>query len=59
MMVLFEETAQGTRYMAADDDGGEDYNSRIQIKLFSGGTYISRIRLYYQHGTAESVMMLW
>ncbi len=59
VMVLFEETAQGTRYMAGDDDGGEDYNARIQTKLFSGGTYILRIRLYYQHRTAESAVMLW
>jgi hypothetical protein len=54
-MVLFEDINGEPRYLAGDDDSGEDRNAQIVHKLFKGRTYIVRLRLYYpgQSGTTS------
>ena len=47
LLVLFEDINGEPRYLAADDDSGEDRNARINYKLFAGRSYIVRLRLYY------------
>lgn len=55
LLALFEDQAGEPRYLAADDDSGEDRNAQITYKLFKGRTYIVRLRLYYpgQSGTTS------
>jgi hypothetical protein len=55
LMVLFEDINGEPRYLAGDDDSGEDRNAQIVHKLFKGRTYIVRLRLYYpgQSGTTS------
>jgi hypothetical protein len=55
LLVLFEEIAGQPRYLAADDDSGENRNASITYKLFTGRTYHVRLRLYYpgQSGTTS------
>jgi hypothetical protein len=55
ILVLFEEVAGEPRYLAADDDSGEDRNASITYKLLKGRTYHVRLRLYYpgQSGTTS------
>ena len=47
LLVLFEDINGEPRFLAGDDDSGEDRNARIAYKLFSGRSYIVRLRLYY------------
>jgi len=47
ILVLFEEIDGEPRYLAADDDSGEDRNANITYKLIKGRTYHVRLRLYY------------
>ena len=36
VMVLFEDENGELRYLAGDDDSGEDYNAHLQVKLLKG-----------------------
>lgn len=47
LLTLFEEIGGEPRYLAADDDSGEDRNASISYKLFAGRTYHARLRLYW------------
>jgi hypothetical protein len=47
LLVLFEDINGVPRYLAGDDDSGEDRNAQITYKLFQGRKYIVRLRLYY------------
>jgi hypothetical protein len=47
LLVLFEDIGGEPRYLAGDDDSGEDRNARLSYKLFKGRSYIARLRLYY------------
>jgi hypothetical protein len=47
LLTLFEEIDGEPRFLAGDDDSGEDRNARITYKLFKGRGYIVRLRLYY------------
>jgi hypothetical protein len=55
LLVLFEDVNGTPRYLAGDDDSGEDRNASIAYKLFKGRNYIVRLRLYYpgQSGTTS------
>jgi hypothetical protein len=55
LLALFEEIDGTPRYLAADDDSGEDRNASLTHKLFAGRTYHVRLRLYYagQSGTTS------
>jgi hypothetical protein len=57
ILVLFEDVAGEPRYLAADDDSGEDRNAFIVYKLFKGRKYHLRLRLFYpgQSGTTSVV----
>jgi hypothetical protein len=43
--VLFEQVNGELRYLAGDDDGGEDRNAHLNLKLFQGREYVLRVRL--------------
>jgi hypothetical protein len=47
LLGLFEEINGQPRYLAADDDSGEDRNASITYKCFAGRKYHVRLRLYY------------
>ncbi|MEV4343223.1 M12 family metallopeptidase [Actinoplanes sp. NPDC049596] len=59
VLVLFEEVDGELRYLAGDDDSGEDRNALITVKLFSGRRYVVRVRLYYSWASGESAVMHW
>ena len=48
----------GPRYLAGDDDSGEDRNASVTYKLFKGRTYTVRLRLYYPGQTGTTSLML-
>lgn len=59
VVVLFEQQDSESRYLAGDDDGGKEYNAKLEYKLLKGRTYILRVRLYFASGTGETAVMMW
>ena len=57
LLALFEDINGAPRYLAGDDDSGEDRNAKITYKLFQGRTYIARLRLYYPGQTGKVTLM--
>ncbi|MEU4195545.1 matrixin family metalloprotease [Kribbella sp. NPDC026611] len=59
VMVLFEDVGGELRYVAGDDDSGEDRNSHLTAKLFQDRRYVLRIRLYYAWSSGQTAVMYW
>ena len=59
VMVLFERADGQLRYLAGDDDSGEDRNATFRLKLFQGREYVVRVRLYFSQGSGETAVMMW
>ncbi|MFI5912256.1 M12 family metallopeptidase [Dactylosporangium sp. NPDC051541] len=59
VVVLFEDIAGDLRQVAGDDDGGQDRNARIAVKLFQGRRYIVRVRLYSAWASGTVALMYW
>jgi len=59
VMVLFERVEGKLRYLAGDDDGGEDRNAQLNLKLFKGREYVLRVRLYWVGMSGETAVMYW
>jgi hypothetical protein len=57
LLVLFEEVGGEPRFLAGDDDSGEERNARITYKLFAGRKYIVRLRLYYPGETGQTSLV--
>ena len=59
VIVLFEDVRGELRYVAGDDDSGEDRNALLRVKLFRGRTYVLRVRLYSAWESGETAVMHW
>ena len=57
VLVLFEQTSAGLKYLAGDDDSGTDRNAQITVKLLQGRTYVARLRLYYAGASGATAIM--
>lgn len=57
--VLFERDGTREVYVTADDDSGEERNAYIRRRLYSGRTYVLRLRLYYAAASGETATMWW
>jgi len=57
LLVLFEVINGEPRFLAGDDDSGEDRNASISYKLFSGRSYIARLRLYYPGQSGKTSLL--
>jgi hypothetical protein len=57
LLVLFEDISGEPRFLAGDDDSGEDRNASIAYKLFQGRSYIVRLRLYYPGQSGKVSLM--
>lgn len=57
VLALFEDIDGQPRYLAADDDSGEERNAAIEHKLFSGRKYIARLRLAYPGQSGKTMLM--
>ncbi len=57
LLVLFEDINGEPRFLAGDDDSGEDRNATISYKLFMGRSYIVRLRLYYPGQSGKTSLM--
>ena len=52
-LVLFGVIDGTPRYLAGDDDSGEDRHASLQYKLFEGRSYIARLRLNHPGPTGK------
>ncbi len=60
VIVLFEKDGDELRFVSGNDDiTSSDRNSFLNEKLFSGKSYILRIRLYYADRAGETAVMMW
>ena len=59
VLVLFERVDGELRYVAGDDDSGEDRNALLRVKLFRGREYVLRLRLYSAWESGETAVMHW
>ncbi len=57
LLVLFEDMQGEPKFLAGDDDSGEDRNASITYKLFKGRRYIARLRLYYPGKSGKTSLM--
>jgi hypothetical protein len=57
LLALFEVIDGEPRFLAGDDDSGEDRNASIGYKLFKGRNYIARLRLYYPGQSGKTSLM--
>jgi hypothetical protein len=57
--ILFENVDGKLRYLAGDDDGGEERNARIGAKLFKGREYVLRVRLNWVGQSDGVAVMYW
>ncbi|MEH0548519.1 matrixin family metalloprotease [Streptomyces sp. B21-105] len=58
-LVLFEERDGEPRYLTAENDSGQDRNSRIGVRLVKGRRYVARVRLYSAWGGGGAALMYW
>jgi hypothetical protein len=54
---LFEDIDGEPRFLAGDDDSGEERNAKIAYKLFKDRTYTVRLRLYYPGQSGKTSIM--
>ena len=59
VMILFEQTDGGPRYVDGDDDSGTVLNARIEARLIQDRQYIVRIRLYHSQQAGGGALMMW
>jgi hypothetical protein len=56
-LVLFEDINGSPRYLAGDDDSGDDRNAAIDYKLFAGRNYVARLRLNHPGPSGKVSLM--
>jgi hypothetical protein len=59
VLVLFEDVGGDLRYLAGDDDSGEERNARIEHKLFQGRDYVLRVRVNWAGQSDGVAVMYW
>jgi hypothetical protein len=59
VIALFEDVDGELRFVAGDDDSGEDRNAHLEVKLFKSKRYVLRIRLYSSFATGQTAVMYW
>ena len=57
LLTLFEDIKSKPRFLAGDDDSGEDRNASVTYKLFKERRYIVRLRLYYPGQSGKTSVM--
>lgn len=59
VLVLFEDVDGKLRFVAGDDDSGEERNAQIEAKLFQGRRYVLRIRVNWIGQAGQAAVMYW
>lgn len=59
VLVLFEVTPAGNVQLGGDDDGGEDRNALVTMRLSAGRSYQVGVRLFHADLPDETSVMVW
>jgi hypothetical protein len=59
VIVLYEQVNGELKYRGGDDDGGEDRNALLKLRMSRNSTYVLRVRLYYAAYAGETAVMWW
>jgi hypothetical protein len=59
LMLLYEKTADGERYLAGHDDTGKDGNAAFTARLEEGKSYVLRVKVHYVAKSDELSLMMW
>ena len=59
VIVLFEDVGGELKYRGGDDDGGEDRNAYLKLRMSRGKKYVLRVRLYYADHAGETAVLWW
>jgi hypothetical protein len=59
VVVVFEQTTKGPKYLKGVDDSGEDMNGEIRMRLEKGKSYSVQVRLLYKDPTSQLAIMVW
>ncbi|MDP2367367.1 M12 family metallopeptidase [Rhodoferax sp.] len=59
VIVLFEDVGGELKYRGGDDDGGEDRNAYLKLRMSRGKKYVLRLRLYYADHAGETAVIWW
>ncbi len=59
VIVLFEDVDGELKYRGGDDDGGEDRNAHLKLRMSRGRQYVLRLRLYYADHAGETAVLWW
>ena len=46
------------RFLAGDDDSGQEFNSKITLRLAKGTDYLIRLRLFFSWDDGPSAIMI-
>jgi hypothetical protein len=57
LLTLFEQVDGEPRFIAGDDDSGEERNASLAYKLFKGRSYVVRLRLYHPGQSGKTSLM--
>jgi len=58
-LLLFEDINGSPRYLAGDDDSGDERNAAINYKLFAGRNYVARLRLNHPGPSGKVSLMYY
>lgn len=59
ILVLFEDDGGNLRHCTADDDSGDDRNASLSVKLFTGRSYVLRVRMNYTDSSEPPTLLMW
>lgn len=57
--VIFESVDGELRFLAGDDDGGEERNARLTQRLIQGREYVLRVRMVWTGAPGQAAVMYW
>ena len=58
VLTVFESGEGNERFLAGDDDSGEEFNSKVTVRLARGTTYLVRLRLFFSWDNGPSAIMI-
>lgn len=58
VLTVHEDLDSEERFVAGDDDSGQEFNSKITVRLAKGQTYNVRLRLFFSWDNGPSAIMI-
>lgn len=59
LVALYEDVAGELKFLAGDDDSGEERNAQLKLRLQRTRSYVLRVRMYFASFAGETAVMWW